>query len=83
MAYSRGRLSKRQKRRSLKRKNVKSRKVMRGGRQCTYKGTNWLRANWAKMTPIEKTQILVGMNATKESSHENTVEEIIKMNDCT
>ena len=32
MAYSRGRLSKRQKRRSLKRKNVKSRKVMRGGR---------------------------------------------------
>jgi hypothetical protein len=32
MAYSRGRhLSKRQKRRSLKMKNVKSRKVMRGG----------------------------------------------------
>ena len=31
MATYRNRLSKRQKRRSLKRKNVKSRKVMRGG----------------------------------------------------
>ena len=30
--YRGGRLSKRQKRRSLKRKNVKSRKVMRGGK---------------------------------------------------
>ena len=35
MATYRNRLSKRQKRRSLKRKNVKSRKVMRGGSAFT------------------------------------------------
>lgn len=55
--YRGGRLSKRQKRRSLKRNNVKSRKVMRGGgRKCQAgwqnvqgKGTDainkWLKTN--------------------------------------
>ena len=81
MAYSRGRrLSKRQKRRSLKRKNVKSRKVMRGGGGV--KGAKWLRNNWANRTSMEKTQILFGMNATDDSHHTDDVETIITKNDC-
>jgi hypothetical protein len=60
MAYSRRRLSKRQKRRSLKRNNVKSRKVMRGGSRCK---SGWTRAqqegntakeNWLKANGIQQ-----------------------------
>jgi hypothetical protein len=59
MAYSRGRhLSKRQKRRSLKMKNVKSRKVMRGGGifngpgNCSARVAN-AQSNYEKRTEIE------------------------------
>ena len=56
MAMSRGRrLSKRQKRRSLKRKNVKSRKVMRGGGKnkgaCTAYMTG---ADYSQITAAQK-----------------------------
>lgn len=53
MAMSRGRrLSKRQKRRSLKRNNVKSRKVMRGGGPKCMSG--WKRAQQEGTTAQEK-----------------------------
>ena len=66
MAYSRGRrLSKRQKRRSLKRKNVKSRKVMRGGGIFNGPGNCVARVNNAKTDYDKRTEIEVFTNHSK------------------